>query len=118
MARENRTAEAIELLRRGITEVPPQFGLFSLYQFLAELMARENRTADAIELLREGIVKVPPHLGGRRLAEAVLYLAAAGGNHELLENLAAGGAPVLDAGERALSSVLLLQARGDWIAAA
>ena len=118
MARQNRTGEAIELLREGITNILPQFNVFTLYQACAELMARENRIADAIELLREGIVKVPPHLNGYRLAESVLYLAIAGGNHELLEKLAAGGTPVLGAQQRALAAVLLLQTRGDWVGAA
>ena len=118
MARANRTGDAIELLREGITKVPAHLSLFSLYQFCAELMSRDNRTADAIELLREGIVKVPPHLGGYKLAEAVLYMAAAGGNHELLENLAVGGTPLPGAQQRALGAVLMLQARGDWVGAA
>ena len=60
MAREERTGEAIDLLREGITKVPDQFGLSSLYQSCAELTARENRTGEAIELLRGGITKVPP----------------------------------------------------------
>jgi glycosyltransferase involved in cell wall biosynthesis/tetratricopeptide (TPR) repeat protein len=118
MARENRAAAAIDFLREGITKVPPQFSLFVLYQFCSELMARENRTKEAMELLRNGITKVPPNLNGDRLAESAVYLAAACGNHELLENLCAGGTPVLAAEQRALGAVLLLQAKGDWVGAA
>ncbi|MEV7211526.1 hypothetical protein AB0O31_00315, partial [Kitasatospora cineracea] len=57
---EARVDEAVELLREGITRVPVQGNLFSLYQVAAELLGRdEARVDEAVELLREGIEKVP-----------------------------------------------------------
>ncbi|MFH8802623.1 tetratricopeptide repeat protein, partial [Streptomyces sp. NPDC017936] len=61
LARNGQTDEAVDLLREGITRIPPQSSLSSLYQSAGELLARNGRVDEAVELLREGIARIPPH---------------------------------------------------------
>jgi tetratricopeptide (TPR) repeat protein/glycosyltransferase involved in cell wall biosynthesis len=119
--REKRTGEAIELLRKGIARTPPEHGAFGLYQSCADLLARNNRTREAIELLLTGIPvgRTAGSAGNYKLAENLLYIAAAASETDLILRLVTGEIPpTLGPEQRILGTVFISLAAGEWVRAA
>jgi len=78
----NGIAEAINVARQGISRVPRDQNLYTLYQICAELMAKANRADEAVALLRDGIAKIPPDKGLFTLYQVCAKLMANGGKTE------------------------------------
>ena len=75
LSQSNRNEEAIQLLKKGINEIPVDKGLFSIYQACAELLSQADRNKEVIELLKNGINKVPVKYQVNKLFEdCVRYL--------------------------------------------
>ena len=55
----NGLAKAINVAREGIRNLPPEKGLYSLFQSCSALLVKAGRVEEAISLLKDGIAKVP-----------------------------------------------------------
>jgi len=53
----------VTLLKEGLTVIPPDKNLVSLYQMCADLLAESGQTDEAVALLQEGLKVIPPDKG-------------------------------------------------------
>jgi hypothetical protein len=91
LARNGKPGEAVELLRRGIQEIPAEFSVFTLYQLAGAILARNGKPEETIDLLLQGAVSVPDAQGGYRLKEQAIYHAFAENRLRALPIAAFGG---------------------------
>ncbi len=86
-----RQADAIALLKEGLTVVPPEKNPFSLYKLCADLLVQRGQPGEAVTLLREGIQAAPPDKDQGSLIQLCADLLAQSGQvDEAIEQLREG----------------------------
>ena len=119
MAKADLVDEAITLLKDGITKIPADKGLSSLYQTCAKLLTKDNRTEEAIKLLREGMRSIPDGKGRYNLVVYAIYLYAQSKDEANLAIFLKGtGNDAMHPRQLWLGRTILLQIQQEWKQAA
>lgn len=119
MARIDRIDEALALLEEGIGVIPPEYLQTSLYQAMSDLYLQKGRADEAIRIMTAGYDNLRDHHNGYRLIQGSLLITAAMGTDGDLERIVQRTSPFpLPDYLVSFGSVLLLQLRDEWGAAA
>jgi glycosyltransferase involved in cell wall biosynthesis/tetratricopeptide (TPR) repeat protein len=116
LAGAERVDEAVALLELGISRVPPQYSAFSLYQVASAALSLAGRYSELYELMLRGAQIIPTTQNQHRVAESLIFTAAANGDLDILERVADAEWVTPPVG--CLARVLACEVKGVWDSAA